>query len=349
MIQEQENIYTKNIKSLIEQNIVRNKTRNIEKENDKLITNWNIGKEIVKAGNEDKIKYGNSYIKNLSVELTNLYGSGYDYTNLRRMKQFYLLFPNCATLSHNFITWSHIIEILPIKNINKRHYYINLVNKNNLSIRKLREEIKNNAYERLNSKHLSQSIDNVLTNINERNPVKLRDYTPEILVNNGVKNLPTYENPSHIRKNILTAREAYNIGLSVMPKDNYHGLGKNTYIKAIDSLDNPRVIFKNRDNKNYLILTTIKDACDNIIIIPIEIETTTDVNRLRININRVKSVYGKSNLNNYIKKNINQKEFFKIYEQKKEQGTGPIPAASSFSKNTISNPNKKVKLNISTK
>ena len=60
MIQEKENIYTKNIKTLIENNIVRNKTRNIEKENDKLITNWNIGKEIVKAQNEDKIKYGNS-------------------------------------------------------------------------------------------------------------------------------------------------------------------------------------------------------------------------------------------------------------------------------------------------
>ena len=44
MIQEKENIYTKNIKTLIENNIVRNKTRNIEKENDKLITNWNIGK-----------------------------------------------------------------------------------------------------------------------------------------------------------------------------------------------------------------------------------------------------------------------------------------------------------------
>jgi len=52
---------------------------------------WNIGKEIVKAQNEDKIKYGNSYIKELSIELTKLYGKGYDYTNLRKMKQFYLL------------------------------------------------------------------------------------------------------------------------------------------------------------------------------------------------------------------------------------------------------------------
>jgi len=38
MIQEQENIYTKNIKSLIEQNIVQNKVRNIQKEKDKIHT-----------------------------------------------------------------------------------------------------------------------------------------------------------------------------------------------------------------------------------------------------------------------------------------------------------------------
>ena len=152
MIQEKENIYTKNIKTLIENNIVRNKTRNIEKENDKLITNWNIGKEIVKAQNEDKIKYGNSYIKKLSLELTELYGKGYDYTTLRRMKQFYLLFPNCATLARNFITWSHITILLPINNQNKRNYYINLISKNNLSVRQVKEEIKNNAYERLGNK-----------------------------------------------------------------------------------------------------------------------------------------------------------------------------------------------------
>ncbi len=160
MNQAKENIYTKNIKTIIENNIVRNKARNIEMENDKIITNWNIGKEIVKAGNEDKIKYGNSYIKNLSLELTELYGPGYDYTTLRKMKQFYLLVPNCATLSRNSITWSHIIILLPIKNENKRNYYINLVNKNNLSVRQLKEEIENKAYERLEN---NQNIE-IITN-----------------------------------------------------------------------------------------------------------------------------------------------------------------------------------------
>ena len=72
------------------------------------------------------------------------------------------------------------------------------------------------------SQNISKDIDNVLNNINERTPVKLRDYTPQVLVKNGIKNLPMYENPSHIRKNILTIKEAQNLGLIVNPKDHYH-------------------------------------------------------------------------------------------------------------------------------
>ena len=200
--------------------------------------------------------------------------------------------------------------------------------------------------------HISQNasidIDNVLNDINERNPVRLRDYTPDILVQNGIKNLPMYENPSHIRKNILTAKEAQNLGLSVMPNDNYHGLGKDLYIKAIDSLDNPRVIFKNKSNKDYLILTTLKDNSNNNIVVPIEIETNTYANRVKIDTNRIKSVYGRKNLNTCIKNNINQKELIKIYEQKKEQGTGIIPAASSFSANNITQSNLNVNSSTST-
>lgn len=195
------------------------------------------------------------------------------------------------------------------------------------------------------NQNLSKNIDNVLTNIKERNPVKLRDYTPDVLVKNGIKNLPMYENPSHIRKNILTKEEAKNIGLSVNSKDHYHGLGKEIYIKAIDSLDNPRVIFKNKNNKDYLILTMVKDKNNNNVIVPIEIETKTDVNKVSIDINRVKSIYGYNktfpNLNQYIKYNIKNSSLVKIYEQKKQSTN--IASQSAFSKNNISDSNQNVK------
>lgn len=181
--------------------------------------------------------------------------------------------------------------------------------------------IKSNKKENKKNLNLSKRIDNVLKNINERNPVRLRDYTPQILVENGVKDLPMYENPSHIRKNILTKKEAQKLGLATNIRNHYHGLGKELYIKIINSLDSPRVIFKNKNNKDYLILTTVKDNNNSNIIVPIEIETITKINIFNIDINRIKTVYGydrkNPDLNKYIKNNIKLGRFTKIYEQKR--------------------------------
>ena len=181
--------------------------------------------------------------------------------------------------------------------------------------------IKSNKKENKKDLNLSKRIDNVLKNINERNPVRLRDYTPQVLVENGVKDLPMYENPSHIRKNILTKEEAQKLGLATSIRNHYHGLGKELYIKIINSLDSPRVIFKNKNNKDYLILTTVKDNNNSNIIVPIEIETITKINIFNIDINRIKTVYGYDrkdpDLNKYIKNNIKLGRFTKIYEQKR--------------------------------
>ena len=181
--------------------------------------------------------------------------------------------------------------------------------------------IKSNKKENKKNLNLSKRIDNVLKNINERNPVRLRNYTPQILVENGVKDLPMYENPSHIRKNILTKEEAQKLGLATSIRNHYHGLGKELYIKIINSLDSPRVIFKNKNNKDYLILTTVKDNNNSNIIVPVEIETITKINIFNIDINRIKTVYGYDrkdpDLNKYIKNNIKFGRFTKIYEQKR--------------------------------
>ena len=131
-----------------------------------------------------------------------------------------------------------------------------------------------------------------------------------------------YENPSHIRKNILTEKEARKINLVITQRDHYHGLGKTIYIEVINSLDTPRVIFENKKKSNeFLILTMVKDKNDNNIIVPIEIETETKINNLMIDINRVKTIYGYNrknpDLNKYIKDNINANKLEKIYEQKK--------------------------------
>ena len=56
-------------------------------------TYFNIGKLLVEAqGGMDRASYGNKLIKNWSIELTKLYGKGYDSSNLKRFRQFYIAF-----------------------------------------------------------------------------------------------------------------------------------------------------------------------------------------------------------------------------------------------------------------
>lgn len=56
---------------------------------------WSVGKMIVEAqsGNE-RAEYGDYLIKYLSGNLTYEFGKGFTVTNLKYMRQFYLLFPN---------------------------------------------------------------------------------------------------------------------------------------------------------------------------------------------------------------------------------------------------------------
>ena len=61
---------------------------------------WSVEKMIVEAqrGNE-RAEYGNYLVKYLSDNLTNEFGKGFTVTNLKYMRQFYLLFPISHALS----------------------------------------------------------------------------------------------------------------------------------------------------------------------------------------------------------------------------------------------------------
>lgn len=144
--------YLENIKKLIEKDIVLNRKHRLIEENSRLTTYFEIGKLLVDAqGGEKRAKYGNGLIKEWSKILTESYGKGYDSSNLKRMRQFYLIFQKGGAVPHQ-LSWTNLSIILPIKNNNKRNYYINLCIKQNLSSRKLKEKIRSGEYERLEYK-----------------------------------------------------------------------------------------------------------------------------------------------------------------------------------------------------
>lgn len=160
------------------------------------------------------------------------------------------------------------------------------------------------------SENFSDEIDKTLNNtLSANTQVKARDFTPKILVNNGVKDLPMLITQKHIKSVVYTLEEAKKLGLSTK-NINYHGLGKELLLKAIDNLDTPQAIYKTSNN-NYFVVTEFKDNDNREIIVPIHIDGKGNYNDVYIDENQIKSVYGKNNLERYIKNN----KFEQIYKK----------------------------------
>ena len=141
--------YKKELIKLVEKTEINKGYHDYFKNKDLVNNYFEIGKLLIEAqGGEEHDTYGNKLIKTWSAELTEKFGKGYDASNLRRFRQFYSEFKMCGPLGH-ILTWTNIRLLLPIKNENKRNYYINMCIKKNLSKRELQKEIKNNTFERL--------------------------------------------------------------------------------------------------------------------------------------------------------------------------------------------------------
>ena len=144
-----EKMYYNEIKTLIESYEINHKVRVLQDNSEKLQMNWNIGRLLVEAqGGAKRAKYGDDLIKNWSLNLEMKYGKCYSARELRKMRQFYLLFPKWGSLSPT-LSWTHYRYLLPIKSENERNYYINQAILNSLSVRELRGLIKSKAYDRL--------------------------------------------------------------------------------------------------------------------------------------------------------------------------------------------------------
>ena len=107
--------YLKNIENLIQDNITEIKYSEY-KVNNTLVNNYyDIGKLLVDA--QKDIKYEMDTLKDWANYLSNKYGKGYDYTNLRRFIKYYLKFEKMGALRPT-LSWTIIRLLLPIKNDN---------------------------------------------------------------------------------------------------------------------------------------------------------------------------------------------------------------------------------------
>ena len=182
------------ITEIIENYEVNRKVRERQNNREELLSKWKIGKLLVEAqGGELRAKYGNELINKWSKDFTLKYGKSYSKRNLMFYRQFYLCFPIVSTVSTQ-LSYSHLKEVLPIKNENERNYYINQVILNNLSVRELRKEIKNKSFDRLSyaDKNNIKLIDN-----NNNLPISIRDMIKDPII------LETNKNISNLNEKVI--------------------------------------------------------------------------------------------------------------------------------------------------
>lgn len=132
-----------------------------------LETYWQMGKLIVEDEQMGKAKaqYGKATLKRLSQALTLEFGKGYDESNLRNIRSFYIAFPIRDALRHE-LSWTHYRLLSRLDSGEKRAYYLNESLTSNWNSRQLQRQINTLAFERV-VKHLPEkekksSIENLI-------------------------------------------------------------------------------------------------------------------------------------------------------------------------------------------
>lgn len=111
---------------------------------------WEIGHLIVEEEQqgETRAAYGKKQLQCLSSDLTAQFGRGFDVTNLRNMRRFYLAFPIRETLSPE-LSWSHFNALARIENPQAREWYMAEAAQQHWSVRALERQVSKLYYERL--------------------------------------------------------------------------------------------------------------------------------------------------------------------------------------------------------
>ena len=176
--------YYNEIKSILVDNAIGRKVREYKSNQKDLESYYNVGKLLVEAqGGEERAKYGNGLIKEYSKRLTSELGKGYSIQNLKNMRRFYLVVEKRQSLIVQFkslnISWTFIIKLLKLNDVNELLYYINCINKMNLTTRELDSKLKSKEYERLDSKIKEKLV--------KQEEVSVKDKIPDPIVLEGLE------------------------------------------------------------------------------------------------------------------------------------------------------------------
>ncbi len=115
-----------------------------------VVAYWHIGREIVEE--EQKgfscAVYGQNILKVLAERLSDDFGKGFDESNLRNIRSFYMAYPKCDALRHE-LSWTHYRILMRVEDSRARSFYEVECIKNNWSSRELERQKGSLLFERL--------------------------------------------------------------------------------------------------------------------------------------------------------------------------------------------------------
>ena len=214
------NYYDK-IKNKLIDNEIYSRSKDYSKERHNLITHYEVGKLLAKAGSI----YGEDIIGKYSERLVVEVGKSYNSRTLRRMRQLYLFFEKQKwSLSGTKLSLSHIRELFPLEDSNEIQYYVLLCIQNNLSRDELRNKIKNNEYRRLPVETKNKLIDRSSIDVKDLvpNPILIKNnknidiITEKVLHNLILEDIETFMNELGNSFSFIGSEYKIKIG------DNYH-------------------------------------------------------------------------------------------------------------------------------
>ena len=171
---------------------------------------YEIGRMIVEEEQhgQNRAAYGKQILQELSKYLNEKYGKGFSTTNLRQMRNFYVVYsqdqiqqtlsaefenlPAVSTGRKFYLSWSHYLKLMRIDNVDERHFYEIESVKNDWSLTELKRQYNSSLYERI---ALSTDKDKVYRLALEGQKVEtakdaVKD--PYVLEFLGLKELPEY-------------------------------------------------------------------------------------------------------------------------------------------------------------
>jgi len=114
-------------------------------------TYWQIGKKINNhILHNERAEYGEKVVATIAKQLEQQFGRSYTLRNVRRMMQFAQEFQDfeIVTSLMTQLSWTHFLELFPLKKQEQKMYYAQKIAKEGWSVRDTKYQIERKAYER---------------------------------------------------------------------------------------------------------------------------------------------------------------------------------------------------------